>query len=73
MVSFSSVLFKYFYFKIIVVNFIKTMAPAFDDNSGLSEYVKQRNRNIAENRKILESIHQEQVFIINILLQMFGY
>jgi hypothetical protein len=62
-VLFCSARFYYFYFIIKIANFIKTMAPAFDENSGLSEYEKQRNRNIAENRKILESIRQEQVFI----------
>ena len=45
------------------------MAPTSHDDSGLSEYEKQRNRNIAENRKILESIRQEQVlWLISIFI-----
>lgn len=34
------------------------MAPA---NNGLSEYELQRIKNLEENRRILESIRQEQV------------
>ena len=37
------------------------MAPIVDENSGLSEYEIQRNKNIAENRRILDSIRREQV------------
>ena len=36
--------------------------------SGMSEYELQRAKNLEENRKILESIRQEQVFNINIYL-----
>lgn len=31
------------------------------DDSGMSEYEKQRAKNMEENRRILESIRQEQV------------
>lgn len=36
--------------------------------SGMSEYELQRAKNLEENRKILESIRQEQVFNVNIYL-----
>ena len=37
------------------------MTPVIDEHTGLSEYEIQRNKNMAENRRILESIRQEQV------------
>ncbi len=37
------------------------MAPSKTDNSGLSEYELMRIKNLEENRRILESIRQEQV------------
>lgn len=42
---------------------LKRMAPAVK-NSGMSEYELQRQKNLEENRRILESIRQEQVLSI---------